>query len=309
MLRSMTALCFVLAAAPAFASPLVATVSDVVTKRLGDDVQLRIEMSASPIFSTHGQTSPPRLIVDLPDANAKPRIMNAISDVVTFVEVTSSAVKKAAKASPSARVTVGFSREVTYDVHAEGRTLVVTIHTDPATAALNDKRNATRVAALTPSTKGNTRSDFGGTHRRIRLAQDEGAAGAGTEDEDEEDEEGEEEDGDDGASGGEAMTYIGFRNNTAVSQVFARMTSRNAKYSIKREGENLVVLEIDNANIPLRNNRNHLDATYFDSPVKMITPTEVSSSTPKIRIIIEMKSDVPYEDKRDGVDIVLTFRK
>jgi hypothetical protein len=82
-----------------------------------------------------------------------------------------------------------------------------------------------------------------------------------------------------------------------------------AQYSVKKEGENLIVLEIKNAIIPLRNNKNHLDATFFDSPVKMITPTEVDDAAPFIRITIELKEQVPYEAKVEGKEIVLSFKK
>jgi hypothetical protein len=112
-----------------------------------------------------------------------------------------------------------------------------------------------------------------------------------------------------GAGGfGAAMTYIGFTNTLQSSKVFARMNS-NAKFELKREGPNIMVLEITGASIPLLNNKNHLDTTYFDSPVRMITPTEVDGSPPRIRIIIEMKEDVPFSKNREGNDIVVTFQK
>ena len=41
----------------------------------------------------------------------------------------------------------------------------------------------------------------------------------------------------------------------------------------------------------------------------MITPTEVEDATPQIRIIIELKEETPYETKRDGVDVVIIFKK
>src|SRR5690606_21425635 len=96
-----------------------------------------------------------------------------------------------------------------------------------------------------------------------------------------------------------AMTYINFRNLASQSEMFARMNGQ-ASYEVKRKGENLLVLEIKNAVIPLDNNKNHLDATFFDSPVKMITPTEVDDARPTIRVIIEMKEDVPYRTELRG---------
>lgn len=110
------------------------------------------------------------------------------------------------------------------------------------------------------------------------------------------------------ASGPRTMTYIGFRNTGAQSRVFARMNDA-AEFNVRKEGDNLIVLEIKNATIPLRNNKNHLDSTFFDSPVKMITPSEIEDATPTIRITIEMKSAVPFETKVEGREIAIYFKK
>ena len=104
------------------------------------------------------------------------------------------------------------------------------------------------------------------------------------------------------------MGYIGFKNTAQGSKVYARMNAE-AKFTVRKEGDNLVVLEIQNAKIPLRNNKNHLDTTFFDSPVKMITPSEIDDATPSIRITIEMKEAAPYEAKLEGREIVVTFKK
>ena len=109
-------------------------------------------------------------------------------------------------------------------------------------------------------------------------------------------------------AGTRQMTYIGFKNSPTQSRIFARLNDA-AEFAVKKEGDNLIVLEIKNATIPLRNNRNHLDTTFFDSPVKMITPSEVEDATPTIRITIEMKSAVPYETKVEGREIAIYFKK
>ncbi|MFZ9889578.1 MAG: AMIN domain-containing protein [Myxococcota bacterium] len=110
------------------------------------------------------------------------------------------------------------------------------------------------------------------------------------------------------ASDQRAMTYVGFRNLPGQSEVFARLTA-SASHEVRREGDNLLVLEIKNAVIPLDNNKNHLDSTFFDSPVKMITPTEVEDTTPSIRIIVEMKEDVPYRTEQRGNEIAVIFQR
>jgi hypothetical protein len=90
--------------------------------------------------------------------------------------------------------------------------------------------------------------------------------------------------------------------------VFVRLNDA-AEYAVKKEGDTLLVLEIKGATIPLRNNKNHLDTTFFDSPVKMVTPSEVEDATPTIRVTIEMKAAVPYETKLEGKEIAIYFKK
>lgn len=116
---------------------------------------------------------------------------------------------------------------------------------------------------------------------------------------------------DDGSTGNGKfkMTYIGFKNTADGSRIFARMNEPGAKFTAKKEGENLLVLEITDAFIPLRNNKNHLDTTFFESPVKMITPGEVEGTPTTIRIVIEMKEDVPFEQVAEGKDIVIFTKK
>jgi hypothetical protein len=116
---------------------------------------------------------------------------------------------------------------------------------------------------------------------------------------------------DDGSTGNGKfkMTYIGFKNMSDGSRIFARMNEPGAKFTAKKEGENLLVIEITDAFIPLRNNKNHLDTTFFESPVKMITPGEVEGKPTTIRIVVEMKEDVPFESTAEGREIVIFTKK
>ncbi len=110
------------------------------------------------------------------------------------------------------------------------------------------------------------------------------------------------------AGGARQMTYIGFKNNSAQSRVFVRLND-NAEFSVNKQGDNLVVLELKNTTIPLRNNKNHLDTTFFNSPVKMITPSEIEDASPTVRVVIEMKSAVPFETKVEGREIAIYFKR
>ena len=102
--------------------------------------------------------------------------------------------------------------------------------------------------------------------------------------------------------------YVGFKNNSAQSRVFVRL-NYTAEFSVNKQGDNLVVLELKNTTIPLRNNKNHLDTTFFNSPVKMITPSEIEDASPTVRVVIEMKSAVPFETKVEGREIAIYFKR
>ena len=93
-----------------------------------------------------------------------------------------------------------------------------------------------------------------------------------------------------------------------MSRIFARLNDE-AKYKIYEEGPSTVVLEIQNATIPIMNNRRFLDTSYFDSPVTMITPTVIDDISPHIRIVVEIRQQMPYSVKVEGRDIVLMFNK
>ena len=111
-----------------------------------------------------------------------------------------------------------------------------------------------------------------------------------------------------GVNGNRIMSYIGFQNNNFMSRIFARLNDE-AKYKIYEEGPSTVVLEIQNATIPIMNNRRFLDTSYFDSPVTMITPTVIDDISPHIRIVVEIRQQMPYSVKVEGRDIVLMFNK
>ena len=110
------------------------------------------------------------------------------------------------------------------------------------------------------------------------------------------------------ASGTREMTYIGFRNTPSQSKIYAQLNAVG-DYQVRKEGDNLLVLELKNTTIPLRNNKNHLDTTFFDSPIKMITPTEIEDASPTVRIVIELKDAAAFTEAVEGREVVLTFKK
>lgn len=255
------------------------------------DVVLRT--SAAPTFQSFAKRSPAVVIVDVIDAAAVAQKLSPPDGSV--LESVDLAPRSSAEGDV-ARLTLRFSSAVHYDVTASGTAVMVSIFDDKSATPTNTKvplkDDGKKVASLTSR---DTRTDFTRTDfpsPRLAQADEEGSAGMST--------------GDSGAQ--RAMTYVGFRNTGTSSEVFARLNG-TATYEVKREGQNLLVLEIKNATIPLSNNKNHLDATFFDSPVKMVTPTEVDDATPTIRIIIEMKEDVPYRQEVRGKEITVVFQK
>jgi hypothetical protein len=241
--------------------------------------EIFVETSAPPTFQSHSTKDPPTLVVDLIGATGAP---DAVEQPGGVIRSMSFADAKGRRGEPVSRMTLRFSREVRYDVTAEGHILRVQI-LDGTKPSKKGPRVATR-----------DRPNIATDATPVRLAQED-EAGAST---------------DDGSGGdGPKMTYIGFNDREENSRVFLRMNVENAKYEVKKEGDNLMVIEIFNATIPLDNNKNYLDTTFFTSPVKMITPSEVEDDPPMIRVTIEMKENVPYEDKREGREIALYFKK
>lgn len=260
-------------------------------------VDVVVKTRAAPTFQSFAKRSPAVVMLDVLDASAEERRIEAPKNSA-ISEITLSSAR--GNGNDVARLVVRVDRAVFYDVTADERSVTLSIF-DEGTGAIGkgdkaahsgdtlaSKGEGARLAALSTS-RPDVRSDA--PSPRFAQASGEGGAGMST-----------------GSGGNRAMTYVGFRNLASQSEVFARMNGQ-VTFDVKREGDNLLVLEIRNAVIPLDNNKNHLDATFFDSPVKMITPTEVDDASPTIRIIIEMKEDVPYRTEMRGREVTVIFQK
>jgi hypothetical protein len=284
MLRASIVLSLV-AASSAFAGN-TAKVTGIDVRPTSERIDVVVKANEPLTFQSWARSQPPVLVVDLMDTAADAKILTPDTNgAITKIEVT----RHDARGTALSRVSLHLKQTVDYDVSARGNEITVSLFLagkkdanftakTPAIVALNTGRGVT---ADVPST-GVVEGSIGRATSEMDLAQ----------------------------AGGErrAMTYIGFKNSAGNSRVYARMNGE-AKYQVRKEGDSLVVIEIQNATIPLRNNKNHLDATFFDSPVKMITPSEIEDATPTIRITIEMKQAAPFEHKREGNEIVVTFKK
>src|SRR5258706_9358972 len=65
------------------------------------------------------------------------------------------------------------------------------------------------------------------------------------------------------------VEWIGFQQFQEASRVFVR-TTEPVKYRVDASKQNEVVIILENARIPTRNNRRPLDTHYFDGPVTYI---------------------------------------
>jgi hypothetical protein len=104
------------------------------------------------------------------------------------------------------------------------------------------------------------------------------------------------------------MTWMGFQQTMESSRVFIK-TNAPVRFHVTEEGDDLVVLELENTRIPLRNNRRFLDTHFFDTAITMITPREIEGASRNVRIEIQIKSKVPYTSGQDDNMVYLDFQR
>jgi hypothetical protein len=259
------------AAGAAHAAPRV---TDVRVKPTGDGVD--VVMTATEPLTFQSWTKTQAIVVDLLDTEAGPRDLPGGGPLRT-IRLTRHDTRDA----PMSRLTLALASPQDYEVNARGNVVTVSVFgkgTRPVAAGV-DAVEPVQLASAGGVVDGSLgRATASET---VLLAQ---------------------------ANATRQMTYIGFKNNATQSRVFVRLNDA-AEYTVTKQGDNLVVLELRNTTIPLRINKKHLDTTFFDSPVKMITPSEIEDASPTVRVVIEMKSAVPYEAKVEGREIALYFKR
>ncbi len=104
------------------------------------------------------------------------------------------------------------------------------------------------------------------------------------------------------------MTWVGFQQTLEASRVFIK-TNEPVRYHVTEEGDELVVIELENTRIPLRNNQRFLDTHFFDSAVTMVTPREIEGVSRNVRIEIQLRNKVPYRTGRDDNMVYLDFQR
>lgn len=262
-------------ATPALAG---ARVTGVDVRPSSERVDVVISASEPLTFQSWSRSSPPVLVVDLLDTSADEKVITP-GGAIQKLAIT----RHDTRGSALSRLSLELKNTVDYDVTARGNEITVSLF-------LTGKKEASTFTAATPTklAMNASKSDAIVDGSIGRATSDVDLAQAG--------------------EGPRQMSYIGFKNTATQSRIYARLNAE-AKFTVRKAGDNLVVLEIQNATIPLRNNKNHLDTQFFNSPVKMITPSEVEDATPTIRITIEMKESAPYEAKLEGREVVITFKK
>ena len=104
------------------------------------------------------------------------------------------------------------------------------------------------------------------------------------------------------------MTWVGFQQTMESSRVFIK-TTEPVRFHVTEEGNTLVVLELENTRIPMRNNQRFLDTHFFDTAVTMITPREIEGVSRNVRIEIQLRDKVPYTSGQDENMVFLDFRR
>jgi colicin import membrane protein len=104
------------------------------------------------------------------------------------------------------------------------------------------------------------------------------------------------------------MTWVGFQQTRESSRVFVK-TNAPVKYRVVEEDGNLVVLELENAHIPVRNNRRFLDTHFFDTAVTLITPREIEGVSRNVRIEIQLRNRVPFTSGQEDNLVFINFQR
>jgi colicin import membrane protein len=104
------------------------------------------------------------------------------------------------------------------------------------------------------------------------------------------------------------MTWLGFQQTRDSSRVFIK-TNAPVQFHVVEEGRNLIVLELENTRIPLRNNQRFLDTHWFDTAVTMIVPREIEGISRNVRVEIQLKNRVPYTTGQEGNLVYVNFQR
>ena len=104
------------------------------------------------------------------------------------------------------------------------------------------------------------------------------------------------------------VNRVGFQQFEDVSRVFVR-TTEPVSYKVDTSRPDAVVLVLENARIPLQNDRRSLDTRYFDSPVGYIRSKIIEGPSQSVQIWITLRDRVPFKEIQDDNFLALDFRR
>ena len=104
------------------------------------------------------------------------------------------------------------------------------------------------------------------------------------------------------------VSWIGFQQFEDVSRVFVRTTEK-VSYKLDTANPDKVVITLENARVPLANNRRFLDTQFFDSPVSYIRTEIIEGPSPSVQIHITLRIRVPFKETQKDNILSLDFRR
>ena len=99
------------------------------------------------------------------------------------------------------------------------------------------------------------------------------------------------------------VEFVGFKQTAQGSRVFVR-TRTAPRFSVSEPRENVVRVEFPNTRVPLRNDLNFLDTSFFTTAVAKVTPIRAGSS---YVIEIQLRERVAWQQRLDGDTLSLDF--
>jgi hypothetical protein len=104
-------------------------------------------------------------------------------------------------------------------------------------------------------------------------------------------------------AGPNQVEAVGFRQAAGGSQVFVRMRS-TPRFSVSEPKERLVGVEFPHTTVPLRNDLNALDTSFFPTAVARVTPRRQGKT---YVLEIELREQVAWRQRIDGDTLSLEF--
>jgi colicin import membrane protein len=104
-------------------------------------------------------------------------------------------------------------------------------------------------------------------------------------------------------SGPNQIEFVGFKQLPQGSRVYVR-TKNPPRFSVSEPRENLVRVEFPNTQVPLRNDLNFLDTSFFPTAVAKVTPVRSGRS---YILEIQLRERVAWQQRIDGDTLSLDF--